>query len=605
MFHLPPIALAILALIVAACVGLAIVPVAKKWGRRFGLVDQPDKKRKLHANSIPLVGGIAIFITFLLTLPIVAFLAEDFSLIDLVSDRSMQGLFLASLVILGIGILDDRFEIRGRQKLLGQIAAASILIYFGYRFDIVSVFGIDLSGENPVFYYLVAYAWILIGINSVNLLDGADGFASTIGFVTCIALCVMAIGVAQKTELPAEGHTLEDYVLQVRKKSPKSTEVELLKKAKELQAIFYTNLYLQKQPASLPPKQALARAEKKALSLQYQQAARPTFFRDGILAALMAGAILAFLRFNFPPATAFLGDAGSMLIGLFIAAMAIKTGLKQNMLYAFLAPIALLAIPLFDTFAAIIRRKLTGRSIYDTDRGHIHHAIISKGFGPRKSLLLFFSMCLMTATGGTMALIYEQAEYAVLAIIAVAVFLVVGRIFGVAEFKLISHGSSSVIRSILPTSKQKQNSASHSSIRIQGHRDWEICWQVLREFAETQRINQLSLDLNLPWIHESFHGKYKSEDKSLMDDQWSLELPLIVDDRSVGRLKLQASEKKSNYAKTSVELEAALNSLQPYIAKTMADHLSKIPEDQDEIAAEQQSIEFGGVSASPKDATQH
>ncbi|MCP4778375.1 MAG: undecaprenyl/decaprenyl-phosphate alpha-N-acetylglucosaminyl 1-phosphate transferase, partial [Planctomycetaceae bacterium] len=364
--------------------------------------------------------------------------------------------------------------------LLGQFVAATVLIYFGYRFDIVSVFGLHFKQHAPAIYILVAYAWILIGINSVNLLDGADGFATTIGIVTSVALCVMALGLA--FQIPFDVDSLS------------------------------------------------------------QQNQRATHFRDAIVCAAMASALMAFLKFNFPPATAFLGDAGSMLIGLFIAAMAIKSGAKQALSYAFLAPIALLAIPMFDTLAAILRRKLTGRSIYDTDRGHLHHALMGKGFGPRKSLLLFFAMCLMTATGGTMALIYKQAEYAALAILSVAVFLFVGRIFGMAEFRLVSHHSKSAFRSLLVKPKKTQYPAEHSSIRLQGERDWDLCWQVLREFAEKHHVSQMTFDLNLPWIHESFHAQYKTTDKkkSELEERWQLELPLTANQRSIGRLNVQA-----------------------------------------------------------------
>lgn len=592
-----PITQELLAAFFAVCVGLCMVPLAKKWGRRFGLVDQPDKKRKLHANAVPLIGGIAIFLTVLITLLILTAIDKDLSLAAFLDDRSLRGLFFAGIVILCVGIIDDRVNIRGRQKLLGQFVAAAILISFGFKFDIISVFGMDFIGASPIFYGAVAFAWILIGINSVNLLDGADGFASTIGAVTCIALCVMTTALASKIEPPEAGKSIADYRqrLQLESDSPLQ-RAELNEEAKELQKADYVEAFMasEEQPSQ-------KQAEEQAEALQNQQILRAEHLRDAIICAIMAGAILAFLRFNFPPATAFLGDAGSMLIGLFIAAMAIKTGAKQATGYVFIAPIALLAIPLFDTLAAIVRRKLTGRSIYDTDRGHLHHVLIGKGFGPRKSLLLFFAMCLMTATGGTMALIEGKAAYAYLAILSVAIFLFVGRIFGLAEFKLISHGSSSIIRAVLPSSSGGENKSNHTSFRIQGTRDWEICWQVMREFAEDNLISQLSFDLNLPWIHESFHGKYKSSNKELLEDQWALELPILIEERVIGRVNLQAPVRQANYESISQKLCAVLQSLEPQIVLTMQEHKAKRDDEIDEFLAEQQSIEFGGVTAETKD----
>src|SRR5205807_6415533 len=93
------------------------------------------------------------------------------------------------------------------------------------------------------------------------------------------------------------------------------------------------------------------------------------------IAATMAGALAGFLCFNFPPATIFLGDCGSMLIGLFVGVLAIQSSLKGPATVALTAPAALLIIPILDTSAAIVRRKLTGRSIFTTDRGHLHHVL--------------------------------------------------------------------------------------------------------------------------------------------------------------------------------------------------------------------------------------
>ena len=128
MLELSPITALILAVIIALCSGLLIVPLAKKWGRRFGLVDAPDQKRKLHSNSVPLIGGIAVFVTVLLTLAIVSLIGKESAFLSFAKDRELLGLFIASLVILAIGIIDDRFAIRGRQKLSGQFAAATVLI---------------------------------------------------------------------------------------------------------------------------------------------------------------------------------------------------------------------------------------------------------------------------------------------------------------------------------------------------------------------------------------------------------------------------------------------------------------------------------------------
>lgn len=505
----------IAAFAIALLLGFLVIPFNKRMAVRYGLVDHPDKRRKLHKNAIPMIGGISVFICALFSIAVLAFGFRDKVEILNPNNGMLLGLLISSFLILLLGVIDDRFNIRGRQKLLGQIIAASVLIYFGFQFDSIKVYGREY--DLKIFSVVVVYFWILIGINSVNLLDGADGFATTIGLLMSLALCVMA---------------------------------------------FHLGKY-----------------------------------EDAVICAAMAGALLAFMCFNFPPASAYLGDAGSMLIGLFIAAMAIKTSAKEAATYAFLAPIALLAIPMFDTLAAVVRRRLTGRSIYTVDRGHLHHALMGKGFGPRKALLMFFAMCLMTAIGGTMSLIYREAEFAILSIMAVGVFLIVGRVFGFAEYQLISSRSKSVIRSffVMPESG---GSGHDTSVQLQGERNWDQCWQVLREFAERNRLLGMTMDLNLPWIHESFHATYTSTDRKAKksDEKWSFELPLLVGDRLIGRIEMEADARYCDFSSVLLELKAILDSLDVYFTKTIDNtkppEVKKTTVDAEQSQAERQSLEF-------------
>jgi UDP-GlcNAc:undecaprenyl-phosphate GlcNAc-1-phosphate transferase len=111
------------------------------------------------------------------------------------------------------------------------------------------------------------------------------------------------------------------------------------------------------------------------------------------------GALVAFLCFNFPPASIFLGDSGSMVIGLVVGVLSIHCYLKGPAAVALASPMVLLTIPIFDTTAAILRRKLTGRSIYCTDRSHLHHCLLRRLVNPRYVLLTVSACCLVTAAG--------------------------------------------------------------------------------------------------------------------------------------------------------------------------------------------------------------
>lgn len=111
-----------------------------------------------------------------------------------------------------------------------------------------------------------------------------------------------------------------------------------------------------------------------------------------ILGFVFAGSLVGFMRFNFPPASIFLGDTGSMLIGLVVGVLAIQASLKGAGTVLLAAPLAVWAIPIFDSTAAIVRRKLSGQSIYTTDRGHLHHRLLSL-LGSSRRVLAWLAVC--------------------------------------------------------------------------------------------------------------------------------------------------------------------------------------------------------------------
>ena len=118
----------------------------------------------------------------------------------------------------------------------------------------------------------------------------------------------------------------------------------------------------------------------------------------GWIAFAMAGSLLGFLRYNLPPASVYLGDCGSMMIGLVVAAVAIKSALKGPAV-ALVAPTVVLTLPIIDTVAAIIRRRLTGRGIAVPDRGHLHHVLQRNGHSIRRSLILVTVLAVIAAGG--------------------------------------------------------------------------------------------------------------------------------------------------------------------------------------------------------------
>src|SRR5581483_11066131 len=97
----------------------------------------------------------------------------------------------------------------------------------------------------------------------------------------------------------------------------------------------------------------------------------------------LAGALLAFLRYNFSRATVFLGDCGSLLIGFLLGCYGTVWSYKSATLVGMTAPLIVLAIPLLDTTLAVGRRLLLGKPVFGADRGHIHHRLLDRGLTPR------------------------------------------------------------------------------------------------------------------------------------------------------------------------------------------------------------------------------
>ena len=143
--------LPILSFAAALLLALVLVPVLARWiAEPVGLLDQPDNNRKLHRKPIPLVGGIAVFLSILVTAGSIYFFGNSFfESTELVLKPSDHGQFLGLLIgsafLLLIGIVDDSIGLRGRQKLLGQIIAIGILIAFDFKFEKMEVWGTQLE----------------------------------------------------------------------------------------------------------------------------------------------------------------------------------------------------------------------------------------------------------------------------------------------------------------------------------------------------------------------------------------------------------------------------------------------------------------------------
>jgi UDP-GlcNAc:undecaprenyl-phosphate GlcNAc-1-phosphate transferase len=155
------------------------------------------------------------------------------------------------------------------------------------------------------------------------------------------------------------------------------------------------------------------------------------------VAAALVGSLVGFLFFNRPPATIYLGDTGSTLIGLVVGLVCLEGGSNSSGQLAVAVPLVLMTIPVWDTTLAIVRRRLTGRRFDAADRGHLHHRLLETGFRPWQALAIVAALSATTATAAIVAARTGQGYLGWGTTIAVIVLLASRHWFGAYEFSLV------------------------------------------------------------------------------------------------------------------------------------------------------------------------
>jgi len=177
----------LLAMGIALVISLIATPPVKLFARRVGAIDVPKDNRRIHKEPIPRLGGLAIFIGFVLS---VVLFAEI--------DRELQGILIGSVLIVFVGVVDDILPLRAWQKFLAQIVAASVVVWHGVTIDWIGNPNIFSAYDYLSLGFLsipLTILWIVGITNAVNLIDGLDGLAvgvSTISSLTMLAVALIA-----------------------------------------------------------------------------------------------------------------------------------------------------------------------------------------------------------------------------------------------------------------------------------------------------------------------------------------------------------------------------------------------------------------------------
>ena len=163
---------------------LILTPISMKIAKRINAIDLPKDERKIHTKPIPRLGGIAIFVSTLITM----FYYSNYSF------NIILGISLGAIVIVITGILDDVYDLPAKIKLLMQIIAAIIVVSFGIRIEIFTNFFASAGYINLGILSIPLTIFWIVGItNTVNLIDGLDGLAAGIAMIASFTLAYIAL----------------------------------------------------------------------------------------------------------------------------------------------------------------------------------------------------------------------------------------------------------------------------------------------------------------------------------------------------------------------------------------------------------------------------
>ncbi len=334
---------------VAFLVTVLLTPVMRHLALRYGVVDEPDGRRKIHTRPIAYLGGVATFIGWMsgvLISVVVTPINSDPALVAKV--WVPPGIILGAGTVVLCGLIDDVYSLTPRLKLFGQFLGAVLLFFLsldrsgflGIRIDLANmlIFPLERRGWIPAIQFMhpqmymlfasvlsavLAIFIIMAASNAMNLLDGLDGLCSGVTSIMAVGYLALALYLACNG-IPSAG------------------------------------------VASMNPTRIT-------------------------LSLALLGAVLGFLPYNFNPASIFMGDTGSMFLGYVCGAMIIMFG-NDGIFRWFLGSLVIFGLPILDTFLAIVRRKLNHRPVFSPDSGHFHHFLLKRGLSVKQAALVSYGL---------------------------------------------------------------------------------------------------------------------------------------------------------------------------------------------------------------------
>jgi UDP-GlcNAc:undecaprenyl-phosphate GlcNAc-1-phosphate transferase len=276
-----------------------LAPRMRDAAIRFGIVDRPDGRLKQHREPVPYLGGLGIYLAFLLALASVEGVVAALSF-----RREVLGLLLAGSIVVILGLVDDLGQLGPWTKLAGQLVAIWVLIKSGIYIQLIFIpawVGVALT-----------VLWMLAVTNAFNLIDIMDGLSAGTALVAALVLLVVA----------------------------------------DLDGGYLT----------------------------------------ATLLAALAGACLGFLGHNFEPARIYMGDTGSLFLGLMLGALAMDNAYTHHSRLGALAPAMILGVPLFDMLFVMYIRWRRGLPVMLGSPDHVALRLRKWRLSTRQTVLLSYAV---------------------------------------------------------------------------------------------------------------------------------------------------------------------------------------------------------------------
>lgn len=342
----------VIAFAIAMALAFLLTPVVIRAAEWLRLFDSPDGGRRMHAQPVPRLGGIAVYLAaaasacfiFVRTSP-------RFTIPGPIGDEQISfltGAFVGSGLLFIAGLVDDLRGLSAGAKFLLQVAAAGIAIYFGARLGTIAL-GYGEGVPLGILELPLLLVWIVGVTNAFNFIDGLDGLAGGIAVVATAAILIAAVSLGNAIVL--------------------------------------------------------------------------------VPAVAIAGALLAFLRFNFPRAGIFLGDSGSLSIGFLLAVLSLRAAENSFGAVLIVVPVLAVFVPLLDGALAIVRRWLRRAPVAGADARHIHHRLLALGLTPRRTAMILWGMAASMAGFGLLIALtrpFVATSVAIFGLVGLSVLIIYG-----------------------------------------------------------------------------------------------------------------------------------------------------------------------------------